>query len=301
MSRTVMSRTVMSRTVMSRTVKSRTVKSRTVKNRTVKSRAVAGVLAAGVVAGIVVTASGPASAAPSRNGSTAIAAASPTVATAATTGPTGMTLPSRPVCTPAVFGQAQQRVEANLAARLSQLDALQRAVGDSANHLTSGDRQTLQNDITTVELPGIEALQPQVQEATTCAQLLRDAHSMVFDYRVFVVMTPQTHLTIVADDETYVEGQLVSLEPAIARAIQNAQAQGKNVTAAQAAFTDLKGQVSAAQGATGGRAVQVLAQTPSGYPGNWPVFLTTRTDLVNARNDLHSAYTDARQIRADLQ
>ncbi len=92
---------------------------------------------------------------------------------------------------------------------------------------------------------------------------------MVYNYRVYVVMTPQTHLTIVIDDETFIEGVFVNLEPQIATAIQNAQAAGKDVTAAQAAFTDLKSQVSNAQAATNGQSTQILAQTPTAYPGNW--------------------------------
>jgi hypothetical protein len=44
-----------------------------------------------------------------------------------------------------------------------------------------------------------------------------------------------------------------------------------------------------------------LAQTPSGYPGNWQVFLGARTNVTNAHSDLHAAYADAQAIRADLQ
>jgi len=175
------------------------------------------------------------------------------------------------------------------------------AADNTANHLTGGDQSTLQNDISNVELPGIQALQTQVQSVTTCMGLRAVAHSMVFNYRVYLVMTPQTHLTIVIDDETYIEGVFVNLEPQIATAIQNAQAAGKNVTAAQAAFTDLKNQVSAAQGATNGQSALILAQTPTGFPGNWNVFLTARTNATNAHSDLRQAYTDAESIRTDLQ
>ncbi len=56
--------------------------------------------------------------------------------------------------------------------------------------------------------------------ATTCAGLRAVARSMVYNYRVYVVMTPQTHLTVVLDDETYIEGVLVNLEPQIATAIR---------------------------------------------------------------------------------
>jgi hypothetical protein len=255
-------------------------------------RTAAGVVAAGAVAGMVVMVPGAAFAAASSS-------ATPSSATPGSN--TATSQPSSPLCTPALFTQAQQRVEADLTARVTQLNALSSAVNSTTNHLTSGDRQTLQNDITTVELPGIQALQTKVPQDTTCPELRSDAHKMVFDYRVYVVMTPQTHLTIVLDDEAYVEGVFTNLEPKIATAIQKAQAAGKNVTAAQAAFTDLENQVSTALGATNGQAAVVLAQTPSGYPGNWQVFTAARTNATNAHRDLHTAYTDLEQIRSDLQ
>jgi hypothetical protein len=248
---------------------------------------VAGALSAGAVVGLVGLVPGAAFAAPS---------------TTSTTGSTTSTTQvSSPRCTLATFSPAQALVEADLAARVSKLNTLSAAANNAANHLTAGDRATLQNDITAVELPGIEALQTQAQAATTCAGLRAVAHSMVFNYRVYVVMTPQTRLTIVLDDETYIEGVFVNLEPQIATAIQNAQAAGKDVTAAQAAFNDLKSQVSTAQGETNGESAQILAQTPTGYPGNWQVFLGGRTNATNAHTDLHAAYADAEHIRADLQ
>ncbi len=252
-------------------------------------RMAAGALSAGAVAGLIVMVPGAADAVPA------------TTAVTATAGSNATTQVSSPRCTPATFGQAQQLVEAGLSARVTQLGALASEANNTANHLSTGDRQTLQNDISNVELPGIQALQPQAQQATTCAALRTVAHDMVFTYRVYVVMTPQTHLTIVTDDEIYLEGVFVNLEPQIATAIANAQAAGKNVTAAQAAFGDLKSQVSAAQGETAGQSAQILAQTPSGYPGNWQVFLAARTNATNAHSDLHAAYSAAQHIRTDLQ
>jgi len=248
-----------------------------------------GALSAGAVAGLVVMVPG------------AAYASVTTTTTTATAGSNATTQVSNPRCTPALFSQAQALVESGLSARVTQLNALASAAGNTANHLTTSDRQTLQNDITTVELPGIQALQPQVQQAATCAQLRPLARDMVYNFRVYVVMTPQTHLTVVMDDETYVEGVFVNLEPQIATAIANAQAAGKNVTAAQAAFADLKSQVTSAQGETAGQSATILAQTPSGYPGNWQVFLAARTNATNAHSDLHAAFADAQQIRTDLQ
>jgi hypothetical protein len=257
-------------------------------------RMAVGALSAGAVAASIIMIPGAAFASPTSSTVAASGAAN-------ATGSTATTPASSPRCTPATFGPAQQLVEAALSARVSQLNTLSSQANNTANHLTTGDRQTLQNDITTVELPGIQALQPQAQQATNCAQLRTVAHDMVFTYRVYVVMTPQTHLSIVTDDETYVEGVFVNIEPQIATAIANAQAAGKNVTAAQAAFSDLKSQLTAAQGETGGQSALILAQTPSGYPGNWQVFLAARTNATNAHSDLHAAFSDAQKIRTDLQ
>ena len=255
-------------------------------------RSALAVLAVGAAGALVATVPGVAVAAPTTTTTT-------TASSAAT--PTPTTPVSNPRCTPADFTAAQRLVESDLTGRVAQLTALSGAAGNTANRLSSGDRQTLSTDITTVELPGIQTLQTQVQSVTTCAGLRAVARAMVFDYRVYVVMTPQTHLTIVMDDESYIEGVFTNLEPQIATAVQNAQNAGKDVTAAQAAFIDLEHQVSTAQGATSGQAAQILAQTPAGYPGNWQVFLAARTNAANARADLHAAYADARRIRTDLQ
>jgi hypothetical protein len=252
------------------------------------------VMAAGVVAGVVATVPGTAWAGPSDS----VTTVSPATALASTPAPTPV---SSPRCTPGLVSDARQRVEANLAARAAQLNVLLAAVDNTANRLTTSDRQALDNDIATVGLPGIQALQRQVPLDTTCLQLWAAAQSMVYDFRVYVVMTPQTHLAIVMDGEVSIVGVFVSLEPTIASAIQRAQARGKDVTAAQAAFDDLKSQLGAAQRETTGQAAQILAQTPHGFPGSTPVFWAARTHAVNARRDLATAYADAQHIRTDLQ
>jgi hypothetical protein len=262
-------------------------------------RLLVGSLATTVGAGVFAVFPGTALAATPSNSSSAHASASPQPSSSPQ--PSGSGQPSNPACTPSVFSQAQQKVEADLAGRVTQLDNLLTQVNQPSGHLSPGDKQTLENDISGFELPGIQGLQAQVQQDTTCAQLWAAAHSMVFDYRVYVVMTPQTDLTIAADDETFCEGRFVALEPVLAAAIQNAKAHGKDVTAAETAFDDLKSQVTTAQSETNGLSAQMLAQTPHGYPANAQVFLGARTSEFNARNDLHVAYTDAEQIRADLQ
>ena len=90
-------------------------------------------------------------------------------------------------------------------------------------------------------------------------------------------------------------------EPTISGWISYAQAHGKNVTDAQAAFADYQAKVTAAQGlTTAGQSASLLALTPQGYPGNCAVILQARTDVSNAHNDLLAARSDLAQIISDL-
>ena len=68
--------------------------------------------------------------------------------------------------------------------------------------LTTADRSTLTTELAN-DLAGISALQQKVPSDTTCAERGRRRQAMVVDYRVFVVMSPQAHLTIAADTETH--------------------------------------------------------------------------------------------------
>lgn len=208
---------------------------------------------------------------------------------------------SNPTCSASQFSAAQQKVETGLADRVTRLNTLLGDVQSAKQHLTSADQSALEHDISSVELPGIEALQPQAQSATTCAELKTVAHSMVYDYRVYVVMAPQTHLTIAADDAAFVDAKLTALEPRVEQAIANAKAKGKDVSGAEAAFADFQSQVSTAGSAVSGLSATLLAQTPQGYPGNKSVFQGAKSTLGTARNELHQAYQDLETIRTDLR
>lgn len=258
-------------------------------NRTMSLR-----LAAGAVAGVALSLA-PTSAFAAGTGS----AAGSDAGGAASSAGTGQA--SDPTCSPSRFAAAQQHVETALSDRVTQLNRLLSQVQSPGSHLTSSDQSALVNDISGVELPGIQALQPEVQQATTCAQLWRYAHEMVYSYRVYLVMTPQAHETITADDETYVDGQLTSLEPTIEQAIAWAKAHGRDVSGAEEAFTDFQNQCSAAATAVSGLSSTLLAQSPAGYPANASVFITAHTQETSARNDLKTAFADLGQIYRDLR
>lgn len=163
--------------------------------------------------------------------------------------------------------------------------------------LSSQDRTAL-SGLLTNETNGINQLLAQVQAATpqstTIAQMRADAKEMVDNYRVYLVMARQVHLTEAADAETAVETRIENNEARIQTAIQKA---GSPADAVQA-YNDLVQQIAHATQATGAANIPaVLAVTPQGYPGDQGPLTAARTALGQARTDLQAARGDLVTIR----
>jgi hypothetical protein len=214
--------------------------------------------------------------------------------------PTGAPLGSGAprTCSPATLSVLLTYVEGGLSGRVSQLHALTGAVA-GGTALSASDAATLSTDLAN-ELSGITALEQKVPTDTTCADAIADAHAMVSDYRVYVVMTPQVHLTITADSETALGGRITGLEPQITAAIAAAGNAGKNVTAANRALAGLESQVGAAEHASSPIPSQVLGFTPASYPGCWPAFKADVGSLHTGRAALRRADSDLHVIVAFL-
>jgi|HubBroStandDraft_1064217.scaffolds.fasta_scaffold22855_3 hypothetical protein len=222
----------------------------------------------------------------------------PTATVPTQTVPAG-TAPSAPLCTPAVVRDVQQLVESELAGRVTQLDTLMARV-NGASSLTPTDSATLLAVLTRTELPGIEGLETTVRGDTTCLELRRDAHAMVFDYRVYVVMTPQTDLVVANDSAIHTESVLAGLEPIAAGAIERAKGRGTDVSGAQAAYAEFEANVAAAESLTTGQSATILGQTPADYPASRTVFLPARANLTDAVRHLRAGRDDLARIIQDL-
>lgn len=209
-------------------------------------------------------------------------------------GPTGAG-PSSPRCDPSLVTTDRQLVETELADRVTQLNTLISRVNGAVT-LAPADKATVLGDLNHTELPGIDALQTKVPADATCLALRQDAHSMVYDYRVYLGMTPQTDLVIANDAAIHAEGVLTNLETTISGAIERAKTRGTNVTTVQAAFADYQSNVTAAQGLTSGQSATVLAQSPPDYPASRAAFSQAHSNVTDAAHDLRTARNDLTQI-----
>jgi len=234
----------------------------------VKRRSIS-IAVAGALAGVVIAVPGMASA------SSAAARSSAPVATVAAPG--------------AGFQQAQQKLEQQLANRVTQLQRLSADVA-GAKSLTA-PHATLLNTRLGAETAAINALVAKVPTDNTRAELNTDRAAMLRDNRVYAVMTPQVIQTIEADSiaaevatfqasEAALQAGVSSLsgQPGYQNALNHFLAFVRNVNRAQENSTNVAG--------------AVLLQLPQDWPRDTHVFVQANHELLNAGVGLAYAQYD---------
>ncbi|MEU8003253.1 hypothetical protein AB0B66_19015 [Catellatospora sp. NPDC049111] len=214
---------------------------------------------------------------------------------------------------PAVAGVAVQAADqaANLAnakklttVRIDGRLALLRAEGvaiRNAARLTDAHQAALQK-IIDADIAGLTELRAKVATETTAEAVRADARSMVEDYRVYLLVRPQVHLTVAADVESAALARLRTLHDKLAQAVAAAKSAGKDVGDAEAKLAHLKSELDATESALSGLADDLLAVQPG--PDAAAIKAKTaaaRTDVRTARTHLRAAVADAKALRTLLK
>lgn len=187
---------------------------------------------------------------------------------------------------------------ARIQGRLATLHALSLAVGDS-KYLTSDEKSALDKHIN-ADLSGLTALSSKTAAETTVAAVRADETAMVDDYRVYVLMAPQTRLTEALSAES---DAAATLQKAYTALSDLADKQAGGPTAQQKSeLADLQTQVDAAQQAIANQMAAELAVQPGPdetaiHDALEPVKQAVKT----ARQDLLKARGDAKELRASLR
>ena len=138
-----------------------------------------------------------------------------------------------------------------------------------------------------------------MQADTTCGQAVTDGRTVVTDYRVYLLLVPQTHLVAAADTGTWAAGQLGAAEPKVQTAI-DALADPTTKAAAQAALDDMKAQLDGVTTSLSGIADAVLALKPADIPAQLATIDGYRAKVATAHTDLAKALADAKQLKSLL-
>ena len=215
----------------------------------------------------------------------------PAPAFAVTTTP-ATTSPTKP-CQPASLAAIKAHSAAAVAHRGSTLDALSTKL--AARPAVTSSHRTALSALYASDKAGLDAVNAKVQGDSTCKVAHADAQAIVADYRVYLLVVPQSGLTLAADAGTSGASALAGAEPALHKAITLMPA-GPSKDQAQALYADLADQVSAAQSNFAGVGDTVLALTPSGYPGNAGTLAAQTAKVTAGGKALGKAASDASQL-----
>jgi hypothetical protein len=187
---------------------------------------------------------------------------------------------------------------ARIQGRLATLHALSLAVSDS-KYLTSAEKSALDKQIDS-DVAGLTALSTKMAAETTAAAVRADEVAMVDDYRVYVLMAPQTRLTEALAAES---DAAATLQKAYTALSDLAAKEPGGATAAQRAqLADLQAQVNAAEAAIANQMSTELAIQPGPNETAIQDALKPVKDAVRtAHQDLVKARADAKALRASLK
>jgi hypothetical protein len=189
-----------------------------------------------------------------------------------------------------VLDTAKKVTTARIDGRLATLKAEGLAVRAAAR-LSASHKATLEG-ILAGSTSGLEALRAKVQGETTLDAVKADTRAMVDDYRVYLLVTPQVRLTIVADVEAASIVVLQDAHATLAAAIEAAQQAGKDVSAAKEQLAVLGTQIDAAKTGLAGVADGLLKVEPG------PDEAAIRSAVNAARSELLSVRSSIRQAAA---
>jgi len=188
------------------------------------------------------------------------------------------------------------KCESAITNRQTQIDVLNNRIA-VAQWLTASHHSTLSGDLSGAA-SGLTTLNGQIQSATTWQQLAPLCKDIVYNFRIYVLRTPQVHLTIGGDAETAVVAKFQGIAPKLDAAIKSAQSKGKDVGNAPSLYADFTAKVADAAAKSNGASDNVIGLTVDQYNAGTakPVLQTTYQNLVLGHGDLIAARQDAVQI-----
>jgi hypothetical protein len=203
-------------------------------------------------------------------------------------------------CKAPTLRSARALLSRELSTRATQLHVLSTRVTDTKD--TPAPEVPQLNRIVTRELTvsaggGIQGLEKAVAKAPNCGALIADARTMVKEFWVYALASPQIDLTAVASVEAVVDSQISAIEPTTNAAITTAVQKGSDVSAAQAEFSDLETELTASVVAV--RRVSIptlLSQQPANFPGDLSALVGDHDSVAAAGADLGDVSSDLRSI-----
>lgn len=245
--------------------------------------------------------------APGRASAHASSSTPKTATTSTTTGASGTSggqPASNVACKAPTLRTARFLLEVGLSNRVAQLQVLATRISDTED-IPATDlprlRSIVSQELTGYAGGGIKGLEQTVAKASNCGELFADAKTMVKDFWVYALASPQVDLTAVRSVESAVDAQLQAIEPQLDAAINAAIQRGSDESSAQEQFGALQSSLAASISAVSEVSIPtLLSQQPSDFPGDLSLIVGYHEDVVAAGTDLGDVSSDIRLILGDL-
>ncbi len=185
--------------------------------------------------------------------------------------------------------------------RLATIERLQKVV-DGARALTDAHEAALEA-ILRDSAAGLRALRAGIEADTTVPELRADIKSIFEDYRIYALVTRQVQLVRAADTVDAAGAALNSAAESLALLIEQAEADGKDVTEAKAHLAAMEAAIDEGLAGVDGVADEVLPLTPANWNAGTagPVLREAREAIAAARADLQTAKAEARRVMVALR
>jgi hypothetical protein len=192
------------------------------------------------------------------------------------------------------------RVDTRIELRLKTLAALKIAIGGATN-LTSSDKSTL-SALVSGDISGLTTLKSKTDAETTVDAVKADGHSMVVDFRIYMLVVPKVRFTVASETETAAIARLRSVHDKLAALATQLAASGKDVSAEQAKLADAQSHLAAATSALDGKVAGLLGVAPSPDASAMKAAVSpVRTAVHTARADIKAALGDEKSVRNGLK
>ena len=187
----------------------------------------------------------------------------------------------------------KERCDTAIERRLTDLDRAESRL-DEVDALTDAHAATLDGIVDATDA-GLVDLREAIAAATEKAEVRDLCGQIAPDYRVYLVVLPQAHMTVGADRVDVAVARADELVTAFDEAVLTAAAAGADVTEAVAHRDAAVAHVRTADESAAGVADSVLAVTPGTYnagPGA-DALNSARVALRASHSELHAAHEDA--------
>jgi hypothetical protein len=197
----------------------------------------------------------------------------------------------------------QARGNTEIDKRLTDL-AQQNARIQGMKRLSDSQKATFSANIQT-EISNLQTLKTKI-DSETDASLKSDVQSITGNYRIYMLVMPQTRIMSAGDRGATVADLLASLSVKFQARIAAEQAAGKDVAALQASLTDMNAKIADAKIQSQAAITAVVSLTPDNkdsakMQANETALATGRADIKATASDLKAAQQDAKSIAAGLK